>query len=445
MKQGNVSELDAGGTLRCGRCADILPDETLTFCKSCGAPFSQAHPTESYVLLSDRRASLKIQTQRNKTIGICASLMLSFWMLFGLAMTIHQNVEIQNLRPKMRELKFYFKDFSSLPELDSNIKREAIFISLRAFEDHFGLQIKDVSFYDDQWPAILNPVYSDTEAQLAKSGTANSDALFAIPSMRLSFWENQVFPAMNLAQIRGSQSPLNIVISNLPIFAKKDSSSQVETRHLAGAGLVSGLGHPGLVFVSTYRLHNEVSLFHLDRPDVENFAEKARYVGEYAIAHELGHALLGLTDYVTPPEAYSPLTLSRAAKDNPNKNRLARKIASLDEIKNQSSVSQCLMHTDKGGGSQAWANLKRRELGLRSDCSKYEDITRAFSLRFQAIEWLKAGDREGAEQLHSRALELAKPIAQEWLVAEWKKEHQLFLSFFRRLSFSMFMVQSRDD
>ena len=54
-----ASELDAGWTTRCGRCSEILPDETLTFCPVCGIPFSRVPPTNEFSLLVERRRLVK--------------------------------------------------------------------------------------------------------------------------------------------------------------------------------------------------------------------------------------------------------------------------------------------------------------------------------------------------------------------------------------------------
>lgn len=448
MSAGTFLETDVGASLRCGRCADLLPDETLTFCKSCGVPFSQAHPTNSYTLLVEHHKSVARRFQKYKTWGLTFGLFAGFWIFYGLFWTISQKVQVSALRPVMREVQFYLKDFEQLPMLDNQIKHESIFIAQRAFEDHFGLTLNDISIHDDRWPQELESVFRETQSELDESNLKEVAALFTIPAMKLSFWETKVFPAMNLYRVRDPQSPLRVVISNLPVFASHDKDSSVEVRHLAGSGLVTGLGHPGLIFISTYRLHNDVPLFSRDRPVAESFSEQARYLGEYGIAHELGHALLGLSDYVTPAERYLPVTLSRATKKEIQKSEVGganRSIASLHAESVSSDVSQCIMHTDPGGGARAWDNLKKRQLGVTSTCSAYEEMTHAFSLRLQALALLKVGDREDAEKLHARALELAKPLGQEWLTAEWKQEHKVFLSFFKRLWLGLFMIQSRND
>lgn len=446
MKQWKVSDSDGGPAMRCGRCADILPDETLTFCKMCGVPFSEVYPTNSFVLIADhKRHQIKYNRQR-KFAALSFASAFVLMLFYSLSLMGVQSIYLETAKTEMREVHFYIKDFENLPALDPQIKREAIFVSQRAFEDHFGLSLNDLSIHDNAWPEELSGVFEETQNQLDENTEHKSPAQFIVPAMRLSFWETKVFPAMNLQRTRDPQAPLNIVITNLPIFAGSDKNSSVETRHLSNSGLITGLGHPALVIISTYRLHNEDPQFKDETPSATSIAEQTRFLGEYAIAHELGHALLGLSDYVTPPEVYSPLTLSALSKNHAPKGRLgARTIASIGDANKVSDVSQCLMHTDQGGGKRAWASLKKRELGVSSNCSAYENLTRAFNLRFQSIELLKIGQREDAEKLHAQAIQLAQPLAQEWLSAEWKKEHQMFLSFFSRLTFGLFVVQSKHD
>src|SRR5690606_33174445 len=119
----------------------------------------------------------------------------------------------------------------------------------------------------------------------------NSDFLFNDDGSSLSFWQDQVFSKLSRDWQDYSIEPLQVLITNIPIKNDLDDLNPTETAHLNPFGHVSGLGHPSLSVVSSYRIFAESNrLFSGDDP-LSN--QKARYLGEYLIAHELGHALLG--------------------------------------------------------------------------------------------------------------------------------------------------------
>ena len=233
MKQGKVSDSDGGPAMRCGRCADILPDETLTFCKMCGVPFSEVYPTNSFMMLGERkRQQAKIQRQQKFAVFSFAFAAV-FFAFYCLSLVGTQSLYIETAKSDLREVHFFIKDFENLPALENQIKREAIFVSQRAFEDHFGMTLNHISIHDQAWPEELDGVFEETQRQLNENVAAASITESKIPSMQLSFWETKVFPALNLQRLRNPQSALNVVITNLPLFAGSNKDSSVETKPLS--------------------------------------------------------------------------------------------------------------------------------------------------------------------------------------------------------------------
>ena len=414
----NASELDTGGTTRCGRCADILPDETMTFCPSCGVPFSQVSPTNSYLPLSDKHIARNARNAFHKKFALSLGVMACTWVVYGFLNALETSLAIHRLTPDFRQVDVYLYDVPGFPALDDSIKREALSVAFQSFEDHFHLPIKDFHVREDSLPDFLEEPFDD--AADAMGERENVPDLKKLSISLMSFWEKKVFPPLTRKWQRSPQSPLPVLITNIPVFVDDPSGSSVETRHLSDAGIVSGLGHPALALISTYRITNSNPELAHDRPPVKSNADKAHFLGEYVIAHELGHALLGLTDYVVEPRVQIS-AYKKAASRSP---------ASLSPA--DSHIESCLMHTDKGGGFAAWNALRNRTLGTPSECHEYDTQIMAFNRRNEAVLNLKLGNRDVAERLHQEAIDLAQAQGMGWVVQRWQEEHTHFVSFFRR-------------
>jgi hypothetical protein len=410
MKGLSALETDLGESTRCGRCAEILPDETMTFCPACGVPFSTVPPTNSFHLRSDGRSQRNHQTRVVKVWITSSVFAVAFWLLFVFAQGLLSHLQIANLESGLRPLEIYTYNFANLDALSKTAQRKALSYALQSFEDHFGLPLRRVTYFEDSLPQDFEPLFRQTQTLFED----NHFDPWAVPFSKLSFWESSVFPQLSRDQSIDPRQPLKVVITNFPIRAFASEQSQIETRHLSRNGLISGLGHPGLVMISTYKAIPTVSLDDADKLDLQNDEDRARFLGEFVLAHELGHALMALSDEVVEPFQYRPM---RSPASNP--------------------VDQCLMTTDSGGGRSAWQSLKSRALGKPSTCSSYEDITQAVRLRNQSVVYLKSGLRADAEKLHLEALKLlSKNQPNSWLVRQWLDEHKLFVSAHRRLLWS---------
>jgi hypothetical protein len=135
--------------------------------------------------------------------------------------------------------------------------------------------------------------------------------------------------------------------------------------------------------------------------------EKAQQLGEFFIAHEVGHALLGLNDTVLPKmQGRSPAN---------------------------ATFSECLMHSDEGGSFMAWEIIRKWPLGKPSQCYEYNEVIRAFELRTQAIFQMKNGKQAEADLLYEEAIQVAKSSAQSWVWKVWEKEYKSLHSVVRRI------------
>ncbi len=392
---------------RCGRCADILPEATLTYCPACGVTFSEVPATQSYSALADRvieRAIRKEQFKWTALVGLffVAVLLLQFLMAFS-----RQQRSIKNLGSLIRPLEIYAFDFENTPKLSNSVKRQAIGVALQAFEDHFSVPIKELSYRENKLPRDFEPLFSEIQ---------NSLESFSVKASSLSFWEQKVYPQMTRKWAQNPLAPLPVIITNLPLYVDENSSSKIETRHLGKSRLISGLGHPAFVLVSTYRLHAEAQKDQSDIPKVKNDYEKSRFLGEYILAHELGHALLGLPDFV----------------ENPN---------SIRTPASEVFLNNCLMHTDAGGGFVAWDHLKKRDLGSASACSTYNKTKEALALREQSIALLQTQNKSQAKLMHKESLELLESHSSAWLTQLVQKEHFLFSNPLSYWWSEMFMVE----
>src|SRR5262249_15634359 len=159
-----------------------------------------------------------------------------------------------------------------------------------------------------------------------------------------------------------------LLITNFPIKNDHPDETQIQTEHLSKNQLISGLGHPTFSIISTYRIFKEQNeLFPKAKKNLSEL--QSRYLGEYVVAHELGHALLGLPDYTviendldTPPQLRSPASLGS------------------DKPKSRVDYRECIMHSDFGGGFKAWEQLSSRRMDekIASYCPEYMPTIEAF-------------------------------------------------------------------
>lgn len=406
-------EDEIGGTARCGRCAGILPDETLTFCPQCGVPFSRVPPTSSYVALVDKREAMARQSVRRRffaftSIGIA---LLGVSLSFVSGITGHSSLNRARALPPV---EFYTFEVGEFPRLSPSTRRQSISVAVQAFEDHFGFPLRDYSVHEDKLPSEVEPYFR---------GPWSGADLSSESPMLLSFWEKRLYPKLFREWRAQPQRPLRVLITNIPLFASDTGDSDLELRHLSGSGLVSGLGHPSFVVTTTYRMLTRDREYADAGAPLRTETDYARHLGEYIVAHELGHALLGLSDYVVAkrtPAAKSPIglrapaSLGLSAEDDP-------------------IAENCLMHTDEGGGFAAWKKLSERPLGLPSPCRAYSAALEAFDLRAQSLALYRAGHGDEAVRLHGQALEKARSSdLQDWVRERWTTEHSWFgLSLFR--------------
>lgn len=407
MRRRLPSEHTLGGATRCGRCAEVLPDETLTYCTSCGVPFSKVPPTDSYFRLEERRFSEAQRIARARAFGLGV---LAFLFFYAASTFLH--AWTSGLNPADlsigRKLVVHFHDVEEYPSLDRALKRDALNVALQAFEDHFGLTLDRYEVNEGPLPAPLEDAFSGR----------HKPELFSI-------WEREIFPTFQKSWLQAPSSDLHVLVTNIPISVDTKEPS-IETRHLSKAKLISGLGHPSLVVVSTFRMLTEQPEYRASRFEIRGRPEQARHLGEYLLAHELGHALIGLTDFVVDkPGAPAPAL---------------RAPASVPE-----DTSECLMHTDEQGGFRAWESLRRRQLGKTSTCAAYTSGLEAFRLREIAIRSLQSGQREAAESAHRKAIDLARQSLLPWVAQTWARDHDHFLSLAHRWRNRLLMIQSRDD
>ena len=401
MRSSNALEIAA--TARCGRCASILPDETLSYCPQCGVVFSNVPPTTSYTELSQHALEQSLKFERVRFALMVSFVFALLLGVLGLIAQGYHEVQVAHLQGT-RKIMVTRVDLPGFPTVSDSVARISIGIGIQAFEDHFGIALPDVEIKQNA-PDELKALLADNSSQISL----------------LSHWEKNVYPKLTKQWARNAEQPLWVLITNAPIFTDGKEVSQIDTRHLGPSGLVSGLGHPALVLISTFRMNNQSP----DSPQFANDIERTRYLGEYLMAHELGHALLGLEDYVVEPRETSTKLRAPASVGSTRSSKLAPEI-----------LDTCLMHTDQGGGTAAWKTLRERHLGEVSACHAYQQQTEAFQLRLKAIQELKAGHREFAEALHNQAIAKARGNSQAWVAAIWEDEHPLFVSFFQRMTLS---------
>ena len=369
----------------CGRCAHPLPDETQSFCGTCGAPFSIYPPTSDFILIIEHRLAII-----NKNIQIKKSLTILSWLalcvvFFLAASSIFKENKLQKLSSE-REIEFYIANFEGYPTVPEHINRESILVSLQSFEDHFGIKIKKWRFNQDQIPEEVFPLVNSV-------GATQLEDL----SIWQSFYRKQLLPRWKL----NPYQPLKVLITNMPL--KAPEFMRMETRHLSESRLVGGFANPAFVIISSYRMLTEIK--------ENNPSLQSKYLGEFLIAHELGHALLGLPDYVTPP------SLQEFG---------ARGIASEYKL----NFSNCLMHTDQGGGLQAWKALRERSLRADAKCSAYHNILQAHKLRREALEWAhRRNFKEATKQMDLALSFLPTESSLAWIKELWTQERKELAGF----------------
>ncbi len=376
---------------RCGRCAEPIPEDTSSYCKSCGVPFFKVPPTTDFHLIAEEHYRRTLF--RQKIFAGLFAFLLVFTTLsivvIGTKQLQMQQVAALKTFPKLR---FFYFDFPEFASLTRGEKTEATYVAIQAFEDHFNLKIDEYEIRHNEVPEALSFLSTGYFSELSK----------------FAFWDDRVFEKNLASWIARDRPTLDIMISNFPIYL--GDSKKIESRHLNPEKLISGLGHPSLVLATSYRLLNQLK--------VQNPQEKARHLGEYVIAHELGHGLLGIPDYVIksdPVYLRGPASITSGVA--------SRSPASIEEATYLNE--HCLMHTDAGGGALAWSSIRKREIGTGVSCTAYGQVISANNLRAQAIELAKAGRLQEASDTMTLALSQIrsnKDLAKSWVRAVWEKE-----------------------
>ena len=305
----------------------------------------------------------------------------AFWLLLATVSTLHTESLLAKLKP-VRPISVYLIEDPAYPSIDTQTQIESIAVAVQSFEAHFGVRISDVIIQRDKLPPIVQQKFPDLWSNPQRSS--------------LAYWESHIFPKLVPEWDEVSSDPLAVIFTNIPIVNDLGNNTSLETAHLNPWGLVSGLGHPSLSIVSTYRmLREENVLFGKAKSanDVSHKRLQARFMGEYVFAHELGHALLGLSDFVQHsrmPALAGMRAPASVDSDNPD-------------------YARCLMHTDPGGGYQAWNAIRSSGNSTQASsnpCPEYLSVLTAFKLRAQAIEALNKGERDSGRPLYGNAQSL---------------------------------------
>jgi len=399
---------------RCGRCTHILPDETLSYCPRCGIPFSTVPPTNSFQTLAERSHELLLQKYRRRLVATTTFVFAAFWGVLAGISGLQTEAQLQALKP-VRPIEIFFLEDPAYPSISNHTKLMSIAHAVQSFDDHFGIKLSEISIHQNKIPQGIR----DRIPNFWNSAERSS----------LSYWEYKVYPNIQNSWETHATASLPVIFTNIPIMNDLGQRTQLETSHLNSKGLVSGLGHPSLTIISTYRLLREEEVLigsNLNNPELRN-ENLARFMGEYVLAHELGHAFLALGDYVEKSHAPTMAAMRGPASVG-------------DDV----DYSRCLMHTDNGGGYKAWDALSQRPLGdsVESPCPEYSQVLSAFKLRVQAIEALKAGDRSTAKNLYQELMNVYQPSSNTWLHSQWENESRLFMSVFKRWWNGIFMVES---
>lgn len=361
---------------------------------------------------------------RQRIIALSCFVFVGFWGLFAAAVNLQNHSKILSLHP-VRPITVHIVQSPDFPQLSSGTLIASVAVAQQAFQDHFGIAIEDIQIVHNRLPATIEKEFPDFWQHEEKN--------------TLEFWEKEVFSQIRLSSYEYASSRLPVILTNIPIIKTPKARSHLETRHLNDDGLISGLGHPGLVLATSYRMRaEEIELLGaLQGEALEN--RRARFLGEYIIAHELGHALLGLRDYVGP-ESLEKEILDEIAIRGP---------ASVPEVDSAAfPFHQCLMHTDHGGGYKAWESLQARELGksVPKICQEYVGIVEDFHTRAKALKLYRKGEEEKAHAYYLRLkAEGSKDPHNDpsnWLRHQWAQEEKMFLSVFNHWWNSIFMIES---
>ena len=333
------------------------------------------------MLIVEHQLEVVEKKERQKqlfAIGAWVALCLT---LFFTASTLFRQTKVDRLTAE-REVEFYLANIEGYPAVSSATAREAVTTALQSYEDHFGIRIKNWKFIEEKIPEDIEAYMN----QLPKEKLSD-----------LSSWQQLYRNKLMPDWYQRPYQPLRVFITNFPLRAP--DFLRMETRHLSASRLVGGFANPAFIIISSYRMLTELK--------ESETANQSRYMGEFLIAHELGHALLGLPDFVAPPE-FQEFN--------------ARGLASAAE----SPYSKCLMHTDEGGGLNAWRALKARPLGQSALCFSYEELLRAHDLRREAIGLAKAGNFDEALKQMDIALTLlpSDNRALAWLKDLWTDERR---------------------
>ncbi len=371
----------------CGRCAHPLPDETQSFCGTCGAPFSNYPPTIDFALIVEHQLEIVEKNFRRKKFIALGSWVALCLTLFFTASSLFKQNKVDRIVAE-RKVEFYLANIQGYPMISSATARDAVVTSLQSFEDHFDMRIKDWTFKEEVIPA-------DVEAFMQ---SLPADKMESLSSWQ-QLYRNKLMPEWG----QNPYQPLRVLITNFPLRAP--DFLRMETRHLSSSRLVGGFANPAFVLISSYRMLTEIK--------EANVRDQARYMGEFLIAHELGHALLGLPDFIAPPDFQE---------------FAARGLASTS---NESPFSRCLMHTDEGGGLKAWQALKSRPLGQATKCYSYQDLLRAHELRAEAIDLAKKSFFSDAMKKMDLAVAMLPPDNRSliWLKELWTEERRAFAKY----------------
>jgi hypothetical protein len=369
--------------------------------------------------MAERAHVLLLKRYRIRLAVTTSVVFSAFWLLLASFSSLQTESLLSRLKP-VRPLDIYLVEDPAYPRIDVQTQIESIAVALQSFERHFGVQITEVAIHRNELPPLIHEKFPDLWANPQRSS--------------LSYWESRIFPKLNPAWEEVAGDPLPVLFTNIPIVNDLGSETTLETAHLNPWGLVSGLGHPSLSIISSYRMLREENLLFgktTEGGSSDRRRLEARFMGEYVFAHELGHALLGLPDFVQRARMPAQVALRAPAS------------AETEEA----DYAHCLMHTDEGGGYQAWKAIRASSARSsdnmnRVSCPDYLPVLTAFKLRQQAIQALRQGERAQAKTLYSEVLETYDPPAKTWLRSQWEQENLLFMSLIKRWWSGFFMVQS---
>lgn len=304
----------------------------------------------------------------------------------------------------VRNIHFYFFDDSRYPSLTLYQKHQSIAIATESFQEHFGVSLENFKISHGELPAEIKGDWSWGDERHTK----------------LSYWEKTFFPQQQKRWLKNPDATLPVFITNFPIKSDKPNESMIQTEHLSKNQLISGLGHPTFSLISTFRIFEEEKILFTNKK-IPLAEQQSRYLGEYVIAHEMGHALLGLPDYTV---------LERDSAIHGGAGMRGPASVDLETVPNEIDYAECIMHSDTGGGFKAWRQLASRQMDqkLKNYCPEYIPTIEAFLIRAESVRKLHEGNRAEAERLHAEAIKRISETTEVWLTSLWKKEHPLFMN-----------------